>query len=492
MRWIEKMIEAISPAWALRRKAAAEACRYYDAGERNRFSNLWTPVNVTDQENMDKTERALILARAQDLERNSDIANSIVNAFIRNVIGPGIKLQARTSSERTNIKIEEAFDEWSRGLCDITGQQNFYEMQAMMLRRKMVDGEVFCKFVNRGGNFSLQVIRAEMLDSSLMSAPNKNVIRSGIELNDVLRPVAYWVQKKDPEGYVTLEPERVPAEDMLHLWTRRYPDQLRGISDFAACLKRIRDLDEYLNAETIAAKIAASFCLLITQNTPGLPGSPNPRRDREGKPLERIRPGMIAHLAPGEDVKTANPSRSSTTAESFTSIHERLTGASLGISYEMISRDFNGSSYSAARQGNLEDRKTFQPVQQWMIQHFCQPVYEAFLDWAVLSGRVKIGSYWSRRKEWQRCEWVAPGWQSIDPLKEAQADVLSMQNGTLTMAQQCASHGVDWRDQLDQMAKEKAYAEEMGLILSIHTPESVQAASANHTEGENGNEQGEE
>lgn len=59
-----------------------------------------------------------------------------------------------------------------------------------------------------------------------------------------------------------------------------------------------------------------------------------------------------------------------------------------------------------------------------------------------------------------------------------------MKSGTLTQGQQCAGHGYDWRDQLDQMAKEKEYAENLGLTLPIHTPESVQAAESNHKEDE--------
>ena len=38
------------------------------------------------------------------------------------------------------------------------------------------------------------------------------------------------------------------------------------------------------------------------------------------------------------------------------------------------------------------------------------------------------------------------------------------------------------------MAKEKEFAESLGLTLSIHTPESVQAAESNHKEEKNDNE----
>ena len=120
-------------------------------------------------------------------------------------------------------------------------------------------------------------------------------------------------------------------------------------------------------------------------------------------------------------------------------------------------------------------------MQIFMASHLCQPVYEEFLDAAVLSGRLMIPDYWQRREEYQKVQWVAPGWSWIDPEKEVDADIKAIQNGGKTMAQWCAERGYDWREQLEQMALEKQTAESLGLTLSIHTPESVQAAESNHT-----------
>ena len=87
-------------------------------------------------------------------------------------------------------------------------------------------------------------------------------------------------------------------------------------------------------------------------------------------------------------------------------------------------------------------------------------------------------------------DWVAPGWTWIDPEKEVNADIMAIRNGGKTLAQWCAERGYDWREQLEQMALEKKTAEELGLILSVHTPESVQAAESNHKEeGNNAEEQ---
>ncbi len=249
-------------------------------------------------------------------------------------------------------------------------------------------------------------------------------------------------------------------------------------------IKRIKDTDDYLDAETVAAKIAACFSVFITTSTgaPGAVGRFTNTKDAEGKKLQSIRPGMVQYLAPGEKVETANPSRSATNAKDFTTTQERLAGAGLGLSYEVMTRDFNQSSFSAARQGMLEDRKTFEPIQVYMIEHFCKPIYREWLDGIVVKGLLDIPDYFSRREEYQNVDFVAPGWAWIDPQKEVNADILAIKNGGKTLAQWCAERGADWREQLEQMALEKKVAEELGLTLDIHTPISVQAALSNHND----------
>ena len=490
---LDKIIEYFSPATAVEREAMRQQLRYYQAGEVNRFNGTWIPTQDFDQENADKGERNLVKARARWLERNSDVANAAISAITRNVVGIGIKPQARTGNEDINTRIEECFKRWCRPKrCDIREQQSFVELQKMILQRVIVDGEILVKLVtteDKDSPLKLQAIRSDLLDSVLSSNPeNGKVIRSGIELDESLKPLAYWIEQKTPDGYVVLDSKRVPANELLHIWDPLYPDQIRGISKLGVSVKRIKDLDEYLDAETVAAKIAACFSIIITKPNLGvgvakLNKKTGGLRDAEGKPISRVRPGMILQGEDGATVTPASPGRSATTASEYTNIHQRLIGSGQGLSYEILSRDFNKSSYSAARQGNLEDQKTFQPIQNWLIEHFCIPVYEAWLDRAVLTGEIVIPDYETNRERYVRADWIAPGWQSIDPHAEIQADVISMQNGTLTLAQQCAAHGYDWQEQLSQIAREKEFAERLGLTLNIHTPESVQAAESNHNGG---------
>lgn len=103
---------------------------------------------------------------------------------------------------------------------------------------------------------------------------------------------------------------------------------------------------------------------------------------------------------------------------------QRLTGSGQGLSYEAASRDMSQVNYSSARQGLLEDRKTYSSWQTYLIDHLLTPVYEEWLDWMLLSGQLPVSpqEYAKNPEAYQRHVWVRPGWDWIDPLKEANAN----------------------------------------------------------------------
>ena len=126
MNWLDRTVGWVSPKKAYERAAWRESLdqlRSYDAGTDDRLNANWRAVNST-AENTDKMFRDNIRARSRDLERNSDILESVVLAFERNVVGGGFRLQAKTKDEEVNDRIENLFEEWTKpSNCDVTQQQ---------------------------------------------------------------------------------------------------------------------------------------------------------------------------------------------------------------------------------------------------------------------------------------------------------------------------------------------------------------------------------
>ena len=132
MNWLNKAIGLFSPKRAYERLVWQEAMRSYDAGNTRGGNSQWVAFNQSAQQT-DRAHRDIIRAKARDLERNSDIAEGMINAYERNVVGTGIRPQAKVRTENNqeddalNNKIEELWNQWTMAwYCDITGQFIFY------------------------------------------------------------------------------------------------------------------------------------------------------------------------------------------------------------------------------------------------------------------------------------------------------------------------------------------------------------------------------
>ena len=100
--------------------------RHYDAGDYSRGNANWRVLNQS-AEFTDRYSRDNVRARARDLERNSDMMNSVIGAYTRNVIGGGYTLQAKTGNDALNDTIEAAWKKWCKKRnCDVTGTQSFH------------------------------------------------------------------------------------------------------------------------------------------------------------------------------------------------------------------------------------------------------------------------------------------------------------------------------------------------------------------------------
>jgi lambda family phage portal protein len=174
---------------------------------------------------------------------------------------------------------------------------------------------------------------------------------------------------------------------------------------------------------------------------------------------------MIHELQPGESVSAVNPSGQSSNAKDFIMTQQRLAGSGQGLSYETTSRDMSQVNYSSARQGLLEDQRTYSAWQDYIKDNLCDEVYSEFIISAVLSGTLDIKDFWANKRKYLRHEWITSGWSWIDPLKEVNANKAAIAEGMDTLANICGARGLDWKEVLKQRAKELEFAKDLGINL---------------------------
>lgn len=474
MSFIDNIVAVFSPEAAYRREAYRQAYEElrssYDAGSYDKSNRNWN-VSNSSAEITDRYSRDGVRARARDLERNSDIMNSVIGAFKRNIVGGGYHVQVKTEDEDLNTRIEKAWKKWCKKQnCDITGTQSLNQIIRMAVERKKIDGGIlFVKRYTSDGfvPFKLQMIEVDELDSGTVQPKNKgNKVVGGIEFNSFNKPVGYFIRQYDVEGYGLREPIWIEAKDVIFYFTKKRPSQLREMSDMAPTIPRVRDVNEFMTAVSVKERIMACLSIFIKKLLPttGIGRGNGTMSDRVSYEGKTLAPGMIKELNAGDEIQVVNPSGQGADATSFTKLQQRLIGAGQGISYESTSRDMSESTYSSARQAWIEDDLTYNEDKELLIE-VLDEIYETFIISAVLCGAISIPKFWQEKDRFLSHEWIQEPKPWIDPYKESNANKIALQTGQKTYKQIAAENGRDWRTQIDDMAEVLEYGKSKGIDL---------------------------
>ncbi|WP_147539274.1 phage portal protein [Anaerotruncus rubiinfantis] len=464
MSLIGRMILPFNPKGALQYEKYRQLARsMYTAADQSPRSAGWTTINATGEQT-NQASRDIVRARSRDLERNSDVLGGELLALERNVIGTGIVLQAKVlggdgkENEDLNEQIETLWREWCRpGNCEITGRLSLFEVETMIVRRRFIDGGILIVKVKDADEFQLQLIEVDDLDSTVQACNDHNVI-GGIEIDKFRRPVAYHIKVYDAWGF-HVRTDRIDADRVIYLPFLSRPSQVREFAMAAASLPRIDDVNELLDSAVDKERVVSHLSLAIESDTGTIGGLVGMGRggidlagqsESEGSTGELLEQGTIVRLKPGDKVSVIGQPGTSSTVDPLVKTTQRLAGSSAGLSYEVVSRDMSQVNYSSARQGLLEDQRTYRIWQKYLIEHFCDVIYSEWLDWMILTRRLNISDYYSRRAAYQRHIWIAGGWDWIDPLKEVSANAKALETNQTTLQEICASKGKDYRDILRQ------------------------------------------
>jgi lambda family phage portal protein len=475
LNWLDQVIGYVSPETGYKREAYRKALgemRNYDAAGYDRLNSNWRVFNES-AEMTDRYGRDVVRARARDLERNSDIMNAVTGAYKRNVFGAGYRLRANSGIDTIDHEIERFWKTWCKKQnCDVTGTQNFNAMMRMAIQRKKVDGGIlFLKRYTSGGflPFKLQSLEVDELDMTRTTPRIQgNKVVGGIEYNSYNSPVGYFINQYSVDGMSMVEPVYIDAKEVIFLYTKTRPSQIREISDMKPTITRIRDANEFMRAVSVKERILACFSVFIERalptsgTTPGRGmGSDSTDAKYDGKTLT---PGMIHYLNQGDKAQAVVPSGQATDATAYIKQEIRLVGAGQGLSYETTSRDMSESNYSSARQGLIEDDLTYGEDKDLLIE-LMDEIYETFVISLVLTEKINFKEFWKKKEDYLDHNWIQAPKRWIDPVKEANSNKIALNTGQKTWADIASENGKDWKEQVDQIAEIMEYGESKGIDM---------------------------
>ncbi len=423
-------------------------------------------------------DASLMRSRSRDLVRRNAWAANALDSLVANLIGTGIKPQSTHADAQLKEKIQALWLAWTSE-ADAHGLCGFYGLQALVARAMIEGGEVLVRFRNRMERdglvvpLQLQVLEPEHLPASMnQDLPNGHRIRAGIEFDRIGRKVAYHLYREHPGEspmlYRSGDISRVPASEICHIFKPLRPGQLRGEPWFAQALVKLHELDQYDDAELVRKKTAALIAGFITKPDPelGVVGEEGKEADEDGAAPVTWTPGSMQVLLPGESVTFSDPADVGGQYGEFMRIQLRAVAMGLGLTYEQLSGDLTNVSYSSIRAGMLEFRRRMEQLQRMvMIHQFCRPVWQRWMDQAVLSGALEMPGYRKKWRQYQAVKWIPQGWSWVDPLKELNSILLAIRSGLISRAEAVSTYGYDVEEIDREIAADNQRADSLELAF---------------------------
>lgn len=470
MSMIDKAVGIISPTAALKRKVAKQKLKaisnsgYGNHGASRIKKSLkgWLYGGGSAREDIEENIQVL-RERSRDLFMGTPIATGALKTLRTNVVGPGLKLKPQIDYEylgltedevsKLEMSIEREFTLWAEGVeCDMARVNNFYEIQQLVFLSSLMCGDAFAllPYTKRVG--SVYDLRIQLVEADRVCDPiNKQInqdISAGVECNEHGEIIAYHISKSHPlstyrvnNTWTRVEAfgKRTGRRNVIHIMESERIGQRRGVPILAPVIESLKQLGRYTDAELMAAVVSGMFTVFIeTQNPDEAPLgemiSQDQQVDSEDSSSLEMGNGAIVALAPGEKANVANPGRSNTGFDGFVTAICRQIGTALEIPHDLLLKQFN-ASYSASRAALLEAWKMFKMRRAWLASDFCQPVYEEWFSEAVAKGRIYAPGFFDNplvKKAYCQAEWSGPSQGQLDPVKEANAAAIRVENGFST------------------------------------------------------------
>lgn len=450
--------------------------RGYDATKASRhLDNHFLDATGSDADTLISDSLETARNRCRYEVRNNTYAEGIVETLANDIVGSGPQLQLKTSSNEFNRAVESRWLEFCQA-CDMAGRLEMCDFLRLDMRQLCESGESFTTFgldpAADGPAFRLLSIEADRINSP-MGLIYSDEVRQGIQVDKYGKPLLYYVQKTHPGsmkasfGSGLNEYDQIAAELMIHLARISRPGQTRSMPWLQPALPLFAQLRRYTLAVLTAAEHAADFSGVMKSD--GTLGTTDDIESLETIDIER---GSMLTLPKGWEMQQFKAEQPTASYESFK--HEILNEIArcLNMPYNVAAANSSSYNYASGRLDWQVYYRFISTIQNWIGRIKLNRILKAWLDEAVL-----LRGYLPTPPDdfiisANTVAWYWPGTEHVDPVKEAQAEQIRMQTGTLTLAAAYAKQGKDWELELEQKAREQAKITELGL--SIGTPQNAQ------------------
>lgn len=430
----------------------------------------WRPRQLNSDEAIIR-QREKIQSRISDLVGSDPHAAGVANSFPVTVIGSGLHPYPSLDAETLGLSDEQAtaIERAQRAIdarfwphADAGGRMHLGMIQFLWEKSLLQYGEslTLVHMRKRPGvryQLCLRPLNPMRIRTPRDKRKNGRIV-DGVEIDRYSEPVALWIKKTEAGKVLTdtaANFERVPLKRghrflALHDFITDNPEEFRGTSPLAACIKGFKDLSDFLNAELVSNVVTAAFSLFIELQQGQNPlsyannaasfydASPGAEADQERRDrYQELTPGSIMYGNMGEKPHPIAANRPGATFEPFVREIKKSFAHGLNIPYPVLFKDVDGVSHAGFRSAMLEAWRVFSFRREHHGAGNCHKVRRMLMEEAHLVGDLPIPGgttrFYKDMDALCQSRWVGPPKGDIEPYKQAKSDFLKWDYDTKTL-----------------------------------------------------------
>ncbi len=491
MGMLSKITGALLPSVG-RPKAGAS----YMKNEASAFFFNWRPA-LRDTRHEVAASYTQAVARTVDAIHNSGwLAGCVDQSKAAMIGGTGLRLALKPDQTMLANWTEKEVNDWARMVerrfeiwandkdeCDAAGKSKFGQLQEQAIDSYFSHGEIVGLMPRLERANSISKLKVKLLPAhKLVQDTNDTLgLQQGVTMGDWGYPLKYRMGLNLGMGIEqdvdVMARDAANRQQVLHIF-RGAAGQVRGITPFVHVLKVIKQYDQLSDATLTKAMIDAIFAATIESASPTNDVLQALQDDDEqgigagsitdymgataawyqNTKIDLGRAGKIAHLFPGEKLNFHGSTKISDNYEAFSKFLLREIARCLGLSFEAISGDYSGATYSSVRMGTSQLWPITLSRRDAIPATFCNEVFQQWLDEEIFSERIPfkdgVFAYMAMRKFVTRADWRGPPKPQADDLKNAKAMEVLKRLGIASDEELCAELGTDYEDVYEQRKRE--------------------------------------
>jgi len=409
--------------------------RRYEAAQTTRLNRAhWKDAHGVDINADLHADLPTLRARCKHEGQNNPHIVGMCRILASHVVGKaGPVLRITSSSKAFNQKAERLVKAWS-AKAGSDGRSLKHHLRAAV-RRLPLTGEILWQKTNGTDPGVAVKLRVNPLNPKYLATPTgvseSPTMRLGVEFPVNSRRPKIYHYKEFEDGVSTQEKwVKFKAGGILHWFDSEEEGQVRGVPWIASALQGAADLRDMSGSVLRAADAAAMLAVLLwTQSGDAAPVTLNSNTD--------IEPKSMMALPPGYQATQINPAQPSQNYESFKRGKVSEQALPVGMPHVVAALDSSDTSYAGGRIDLQNYGVAIGVIQDELEENLIDPLVEDVIQEGKLAGvlgNVPEDFDWS---------WVWPTIPHVDPVKQAAAQQMRIETGTLDVVDACAEYGID-------------------------------------------------